>query len=622
VALRVDQAGYPTTCPKQADVLSRGALGGAPFAVRDRGGRVVLRGTVGAFKGPWSQAWPFVYTLDFSALRQPGTYRLSLGASTAPVTVGSGKKLYSQLALSTLDFFTAQRDGPDVVAGPLQRRPSHLLDRTASVYATPSYHATKLARPLRPTGVRLDVSGGWSDAGDYLKFVETSSFTELMMLVALRDYGWDTALRARLGEEARHGLLWLMKMWDQGRNVLYYQVGLGEGNGSSVLGDHDLWRLPQTDDPRGVKPTSASYYVSHRPVFAANRPGERIPANLAGRMAAAFGLCAQDFVASDPAFARTCLRAGQTVYEHADAARPAHRLASTPATFYSDPEARDDLELGAIELFLGTRAVGGAGQLHPRPYFYLPIASRWANAYSSSQLAGADSLNLYDVSALAHSDLVQVLRSSATAAFADRPGVSLVSDPTALVNDMGDELALATRLSAHDPFGLANPATNVDPVPHALGYAIEARLYDSLTRSLTYESPAQRQLQWVLGRNAWGSSFVVGAGSVYPHCLAHEVANLSGSLTGAGAILRGAVVDGPTNRANLRRLGAPDGYRRCPASGQNLFSTFDGPNFAYVDSATSPSTSEPAIDYDGLALLAFVQQGSPRSPLLGPRLQG
>ena len=33
----------------------------------------------------------------------------------------------------------------------------------------------------------MDVEGGWFDAGDYLKFVETSSYTLLMMELTARD---------------------------------------------------------------------------------------------------------------------------------------------------------------------------------------------------------------------------------------------------------------------------------------------------------------------------------------------------------------------------------------------------------------------------------------------------
>src|SRR5690349_4983121 len=39
---------------------------------------------------------------------------------------------------------------------------------------------------LTPTGTVVDASGGWWDAGDYLKFVQTTSYAEALMLVGIR----------------------------------------------------------------------------------------------------------------------------------------------------------------------------------------------------------------------------------------------------------------------------------------------------------------------------------------------------------------------------------------------------------------------------------------------------
>ena len=70
----------------------------------------------------------------------------------------------------------------------------------------------------------------------------------------------------------------------------------GIGSGSDrlhVLGDHDVWRLPEADDAANPAVGSPDYFISHRPLFAANAPGQQISPNLAGRVAAAFALQAQ-----------------------------------------------------------------------------------------------------------------------------------------------------------------------------------------------------------------------------------------------------------------------------------------------------------------------------------------
>ena len=146
-----------------------------------------------------------------------------------------------------VDFYRAHRDGAHVDPSLLDRQPGHLNDRTASVYAMPHYDADDvLLRDLVKIGGPVNAEGGWFDAGDYVKFVGTTSFAESLMLLALRDHP-SVVAGSRMRAEAKHGLAWLLKMWDDRRRILYFQVGIGSGN-DSIAGDHDVWRLPQEDD--------------------------------------------------------------------------------------------------------------------------------------------------------------------------------------------------------------------------------------------------------------------------------------------------------------------------------------------------------------------------------------
>lgn len=618
VLVRVNQVGYVAGCPAEARAMATHRLRPATFAVVDVATRgVALRGRLSRARSAFDRRWRVVYRIDLSRLRRPGRYLLEVpGAAAMPLRVAPGPALYRPLADDLTSFLGQQRDGPDVIAGALHRLPSHLLDEHATVYQRPRYRGTTLLGGLTPTGVQIDAAGGWFDAGDYLKFVETASFDDAMILFTLRQYGAGLANPGAVAAEARFGTDWLLKMWDQSRRVLYYQVGIGDGNGTSILGDHDLWRLPQADDARKVTPRSPAYFETYRPVFAANSPGEQISPNLAGRVAAAFALCAQVFAASDPAYARRCLLAGQTIYDLAETHWRGQLLTTSPHEYYDEPEWRDDMELGGAELYLATRQLGGDGMPHANPFYYVGQAGYWADAYVNSPLAQGDvlpdSLNLYDVSSLADFDLIGILRSKAYSDFQRIPnnGVDVPTDPGALLRDRHDQLGQAVHLASLDPFGLANPAINVDTVPHALGYAVQARMYDDLTGRATFEGLADGELGWVLGANPWGSSLIVGAGSVFPHCLAHQIANLSGSLNGSGAILRGATVDGPNSTDSLRGLGAPDGFRRCPADRRDPFASLSGRATGYLDDVRSSSTSEPSGDYAVLALMAAAQRAA------------
>ncbi len=611
VIFRVNQVGYVTGCPKLAFAMTRAPAGSRAFSVLGAGGRVIGRGTASAPQR-WSAGYA-VYQLDFSAVRAPGVYVLRFaGRTSPPLRVGDAAALYRPLAGDALAFIQSQRDGADIIAGPMARRPSHLDDASAPVYATPHFDSSgALVGGLTPSGGTVNAEGGWFDAGDYLKFVSTASFTDSLLLFTARQFPTGVPNLGALLAEARHGTDWLEQMWNQQTRVLAFQVGIGDGNGTTVLGDHDIWRLPQADDSSAVSPRNPSHFAAHRPVFVANAPGQPISPNLAGGVAAAFGLCAQVFATSDPAYAARCLLDGQTIYAQADLAPRGPLLASLPTDYYPVNEWRADMEFAAIELYLATEQLGSqvAGLSHATPDYYLVAAGRLANDYMLESTTGEESLSLYDVSTLADFDLVHALTTPAAQPLLN-PN-QLETNLQTVMSDRHDQLALATRLARQSPFAQANPATNEDSAAHAFGYAAQSTLYDELAGRPTFELLGQTQLGWALGANAWGSSFMVGAGSVFPHCLANQIPNLSGSLTGHGAILTGATVDGPVAPSAVAGLSAIAGSRACPSGGAgDPFVAQDAHGFAYRDDVRSAATSEASDDVAAVALLAAAAEAA------------
>jgi endoglucanase len=602
IVVRVNQIGYDVAGGKVAFAMTQRPTRRLRFVVLRLGGGAALRSNSTRSCGRWNRRWRGCQVIDFSALRNPGTYVIRVGSSTSPpFRIGPGAKLYGRLTTRAVQFLQAQRDGSDVIAGPLHRRPAHLSDASALVYTAPPYRGGQLAGPLRDTGATVDLAGGWFDAGDYLKFTGTASFTDILLLFTLREYGARLPAAGALAREARFGTDWLLRTWDEQRRVLYEQVGIGAGRGDAVLGDHDVWRLPQADDRYRAR---SLRFVARRPVFAANSPGAAISPNLAGREAAAFGLCAQVFRATDPAFAHRCLVAGQTLYDAAATSWSGRLAGSVPGEYYADPESvwQDDMELAGTELYLATLGIHTPDLPHNTPADYLQPASFWADQYASSPRADQDSLNLYDVSSLADYDLYRAMVASGNT-------TDLYTNASDVLGDLRDQLRLAAQLARRGPLGLADPATPEDTVVHALGYAAAARLYTAIVGRAggEYQRLAEHQLNWVLGANPWGTSFVVGAGSRFPQCLSHQVANLSGSLTGSPPILAGAVVAGPAGASDIGSLGAPDGYRRCSAHAAE-FGLFNGRGFRYLDDVRSFSTSEPSDDITALSLLAFAQE--------------
>src|SRR4029450_1255969 len=144
-----------------------------------------------------------------------------------------------------------------------------------------------------------------------------------------------------------------------------------------------------------------------------------------------------------------------------------------------------------------------------------------------------------------------------------------------------------------------------DPAPRTFGFAATARIYRRLTDDHAYDAFGTQQRNWALGTNAWGTTFVIGAGTVFPHCPQHQVANLAGSLTGGREVLVGAVVNGPNGAENFEDIGIPDGARACPVDGRNPFPPFDRAAARYLDDVRAWPSVEPAIDFTSTGMLAF-----------------
>ncbi|WP_328613796.1 glycoside hydrolase family 9 protein [Amycolatopsis sp. NBC_00355] len=139
--MRVDQVGYALGEAKHAYLLG-GAQG--TFTVVDDHGRTVRQGRIGPVSARGMTA-----TKPFSTSTCPlWTYRVTAAGATSP----------------PFRIDTARR---------LDRKPSHLADCRGTVYAEPKFAGEggdEIVEPLTPLGGRVDVEGGWVDAGDFVKF--------------------------------------------------------------------------------------------------------------------------------------------------------------------------------------------------------------------------------------------------------------------------------------------------------------------------------------------------------------------------------------------------------------------------------------------------------------------
>jgi endoglucanase len=693
--VRVSQAGYEAgSAPFRAYLMAPSAVTGATFQVVNSNGVTADSGKVGALLGTWGHSKTVtynVYALDFNV---PGgdLYTIKVSGpvkTTSPAfAVDSSETLYSGLLLNTLFFYETERDGKHFIPNALRTAPGHLKDANAHVYNTPPLDSNDLIDNVPPTPPlgssnlpNIDAAGGWWDAGDYEKYVETVSYTTALMQVGIRDFPNQMGAGARwnppappgsisyagnsgagapassdFSGEARFGIDWLMKMWDDRTKTLYYQVDntqdwdyYGYGNPTSaapncggtystpycLITEYDIWTLPQAadhylqaGDPSACDPLT-TYYICNRPVYLAAPAGSPISPNLAGRLAADFALCYQLHRFSRPNLANQCLRNAEDIFALADTSytdpAPAtyggtcNNCLLTIAPFDGYPENvwDDDMELGATELYFALQSARGAWNLPAGlpvtdPMDYLAQAARFAHNYIKRIYNNGftDTLNLYDVSGLAHFELYRALD------MAGNPSGLAVSEAgirSQLLLQVDDAITQAGT----DTWGFGYVWSYGDTTSHGAGLSVMASeaayLATTDAGAKRYDTYAQRWLANILGANSWGSSFIVGDGSTFPNCIQHQVANLAGALDGTSGgtpVLWGAATEGPAGYASSGVVG---GMILCPANGVDTFRKFNGNDGAfnasqvavYRDNMQSYSTTEPAIDLTSTSFLMW-----------------
>ncbi len=593
--VRVNQVGYPETGAKIAFVMLSAPARSVSFALEGPHGSVYLAGRSTDDLGFWSSRYRAVFEISFSRFEHPGTYRIALTAPARAVSpifrIASPQALYTRLVTNGVRYFTSERDGGNVVSSVLHRQPANLTDRSAIVYADPRYDKNdNLLGKFHKIGGPVDVSGGWFDAGGgYEKFAYTASFADALLLMAERNA---PGRYPALMPEAQFGLRWTGRLFDPVHRVMYVQVGIGNGNASNTIeGDYNFWFLPQREDHMGAKPGDPGYYVEYRPVFEAAPPGKPVSPDLAGRFAADFALGAQLDTRTDPPEAAYLLAEAREVYGLAQTTNVRSIVTTFPHDYYPGSEWKSDMLWGATEIALADAAV--RGERH-HMHADLETAARWARAYiKQGHPAGGDTFNLYDNGAVAEGDLLKAMREA---------GGAPVIAPGSLLADLAAQLKVGEAWAKGDPFGLGTQLGASDAAPHAFGLYTTNAIYQEYGGSDAYRAFAQEQMNFALGANAWGSSFVVGAGSTFPHCMQSEIANLAGSLTGHGDIQLGATTDGPSSLGNFKGLGTVPGMKACSVGG---FKMFDNNVAGYEDNVVSWPSVEPADDYSAGSLLAF-----------------
>jgi hypothetical protein len=512
-----------------------------------------------------------VAELDFSALRQPGCFRLRLGGTVSlPITIGDA--VFQPLPDVLLEFMRQQRCG---------------FNPWLDAHCHPSDGRTAYG-PL-PAGTAIDVRGGWHDAADLLKYLLTSSNATAQMLLAWEMQRGATCFGDRfdalgragandlpdLLDEARWGLEWMLKL-HPAPDQLYHQVADDR--------DHCGWRLPQNeraDYGWGPGGDRVVYCADGRPQGLGRYASESTGlANLAGRYAAAMALAFQVWK-DDPnhaAFARRCLTAGQEVYQLGRDREGVQQGNSYGAPYrYAETTWADDMEWGAAELF---RATG-----HRR---YLEDAQRYARLAGSESWMGREQAGHYQFYPFFNAGHFRL------------HGVADAEFRKLLEGWYREGIERCVAASARNPFGIGVPfiwcSNNL-----VAALVTQCVLYERMTGDERYREFAARHRDWLLGRNPWGTTQFMGVGVVS----AQDVHLMTTRLT--GRTLRGGLVDGPVYEHIFKSL------KGVGITEPDPLAEFQDARAVYHNDFQDYSTNEPTMDGTASAILMWsvLQRPSP-----------
>jgi endoglucanase len=549
-AVRVNQVGYLPGFAKIAIVATK-APGPVDWQLVDKGGKVRASGKARPF-GEDKSSGEIVQQIDFSSVTAAGKgYRLKVGKDESP-PFEIGNDVYRRMKLDALAFFYLQRSGVPIK---MPYAGSKIYERPAGHPGDKSVPCSKEAK----CDYSLDVSGGWYDAGDHGKYLVNGGYTVWALqnqYEALGKFGstagdfGDGKLsipeakngKPDLLDEARFGLEALLKM----------QVPAGKPNAGMVHQKMhgEKWSaiptMPDKDDiKRFLRPVSTAATLN---LAAAAAQGARLWKTL------------------DPAFSARCLTAAETAYA---AAQKNPKVAAEPKVegggIYGDGDTADEFYWAATELYITTG----------KPNYKDDLLKSRFHAPKAGVETAAGELGWDHLAPAAKISLVTVPNG--------------LGDP-AIADIRAQIIAAANRFLGTIPKrGYRVPmASDVTYIWGSNGAVMNAAIVlgaaYQLTRDAKYANAVIDCMDYLLGRNPLGFSYVAGYGThalKNPHhrVWAHQK---DPKLPEAPP---GAVSGGPNSTLQdpyIRKLGMSG----CP------------PQTCYVDHVDSYSTNEVAINWN------------------------
>ncbi len=175
--IRINQLGYCPNQEKYATIESEGWAEKYVITSSETGETVWQGPAMYSATSPWSGKVRQV--IDFSDLRQTGSYELQAGPYRKTLTVAQHP--FRNLAIGATKAFYYQRSGT-----PIEEKYAGQWHRPAAHPDTCVLVHSSAASSGRPAGMVISSPGGWYDAGDYNKYIVNSGYSTGLMLTSFQ----------------------------------------------------------------------------------------------------------------------------------------------------------------------------------------------------------------------------------------------------------------------------------------------------------------------------------------------------------------------------------------------------------------------------------------------------
>ena len=542
--IRLNQLGFYPGAPKLAVVEGAGAAGGAFFVTSP-----TLQDTV--FSGRLSDSRPgqflsdsVTWVADFSGLRTPGRYVVLVPGVGYSFPFELRPDVHAELARGVLKAFYHQRAS------------TATTPEFAGVWSRPAGHPdTRIlihpsaATAARPAGTAVSSPGGWYDAGDYNKYIVNSSIAVGTLLSLYEDFpAYAASLNPGIPEgrnplpdlldETLWNLRWMLTMQDPADGGVYHKLTEASFSGFVMPAELEV--------PRYLVQKSTAAALDFAAVMAQT---SRI---MRGFEAQAPGLADSTLTAAERAW-RWARAHPDSLYDQTRINRDFDPDISTGT--YGDRSVADEFIWAAAELYITTG----------RDSFFTAVPLLPDSATPVPSWNQVRTLGYYSL--LRHADRLSPVSGSTVAAL------------RRLITQHADSLlALAAGHNWRTPMGERQDFVWGSSAVAANQGVFLIQAYRA-TSDPKYLRGALANLDYILGRNGTGYSFVTGFGTRIP---LHPHYRLS-QADGIPAPIPGWLVGGPN----------PGQQDRCPSNVANAPA-----DESYVDDVCAYAANEIAINWN------------------------